>query len=81
MEQHLRPDKYRATDEAQLKGKHISEEEACNRKVENESNRKHYSTCWACSLNPWESEFMCKILLKADAVLDLLPMLNSFLHS
>lgn len=38
MGQHLRSDRYIATDEAQLKGKHYHEKEANSRKVKNGSN-------------------------------------------
>lgn len=38
MGEHLRPDRYIATNEAQLKGKEASEKEVHNRKVQNESN-------------------------------------------
>ena len=50
MGQHLRSDRYIATDEAQLKGRHYHEKEASNGKVKNESNTIPWAECTPRSL-------------------------------
>lgn len=45
MEQHLRSDRYIATDEAQLKGKHYHEKEAGSKKIKNGSNTIPWAKC------------------------------------
>lgn len=43
--EHLRSDRYIATDEAQLKGKHYHEKEAGSKKIKNGSNTIPWAKC------------------------------------